>query len=378
MSRCPVGEVSGNITFSPWGKISSVWRVRNKLLDLTPDNVLPAYMCLDCLACRENCDHMVDVPSNLAAARVEFAGSLPPLTLSSGEDSPVSGGGSSGGLLGLLRRKVDGRRPKAGKELPAENSPEHDPEAAWRFLASIAPSWRKVDECQALLIPGPEMLQEDCAAILEAIFKVLEAVGDKVVGVNRHSVLECGHLNYAHGRFDRAKEEARAARKKLGRYSRLLFASPHCASFVRLKWPAIDLDRSKQASTLLEFVGKRFDFSNPGFFPRKVAYHDPCHLGRHLGLYQLPRDILKWACDGKPVELLYSRNRAVCCGGGYPLSSVAPETAEAVTGLLVEQFDESEAEVIVTACPVCTRQLRTVAPQITTMHLMEVMAEMKK
>ena len=375
LSRCPVAEVAANITYSPWGKQSSVWRLTNKILKPSQANALPAYMCLDCLACRENCNHDVNVPANLAGARVLFAEDTSPLVSRPGGSAVRLDG--SGGLKGLFKKKPSPEPDPS--PLPGTSAvlPEYDPEAGWRLLSRVAPTWHKVDGCQALLIPGMELLQEDSVHLLEAIFRALDNVGDKVVGVTRDSALECGHHLYAFGYHGAALAEARRARKRFGRYKRLVFGSPHCASFVALQWPEVDLERARQATTLLEFIGKRIDFRGSGYFSRKVAYHDPCHLGRHLGLYQVPRDILKWACNRKPVELLYSRERSVCCGGGYPLVTVAPQVSAGIANLVINQFLEADAEVLVSSCGQCLRQFRAAAPELKSMHILEIVAEMK-
>jgi Fe-S oxidoreductase len=336
-SRCPVSRASANLAYTPQGKQSAVWRLQQRLVAPGPDSVLPAYLCLDCLACRENCDHGVDVPANLSAARHEWAREVTPLV--------------------------------------SEAELRYDTEAAWRLLSSAAPSWRRMDQCQALLVPGMEMLTEENFDLLEALFRALDRLGDLVLGVNRDSVLECGHHPYAHGHLDPARRMARQARKRFARYSKVVFASPHCASFVRLKWPEADLQIERQFATLLEFLGKRIDFARSGFYRRKVAYHDPCHLGRHLGLYQLPRDILKWATNDRPVELLYSRQRSLCCGGGHPLPIVAPQVSGEVARFLAEEFRRTEAEELVVACPQCRARLRADAPEIPVRHLVEILAE---
>ncbi len=350
LSRCPVSNAAANLSYSPWGKQSAVWRLKGKLVDSSPESQHPLWMCLDCLACREACLHGIDVPTNLAAARIECGGGKPP----------------------LIERRQPGDWADSGH---AARIPPNDPEKGWKLLRDVAPSWRRVKECQALFVPGLEMLQEDSVDLLEATFRLLDAVGDKVLGVNKDSALECGHHGYAHAWFKAAEKEARTTAKKFGRYSRVVLASPHCASFLRLKWPEIGLDRSRQATTLLEFVGRRVDLSGPSFHEGRVAWHDPCHLGRHLGMYQLPRDLLKWACRQPPVELLHRKEKGQCCGGGWPVPSVAPDVASSVSSLVAQEFRDSGADTLLVGCAQCRRQLRTADQNLPVRHIVELLAE---
>lgn len=337
LSRCPASLASGNITYSAWGKIAAAWRVRKRQVPQDTQHVAPTWWCLDCLACRQPCDHMRNVPADLAAMRVEFAQRT---------TQPVPPG-----------------------------EPPYDMEEAWRLLRRVAPSWRVVDECQALFVPGRELLTEENVDIIEAVFKVLERIGDQVVGVNRDSVLECGHHPYAHAHLSLARTEALRANSRFGRYSRVILGSPHCASFIRLQWPEVQLDRTRQAVTLLEFIGRGVDLASPGFYKKKVACHDPCHLGRHLGIYGVSRDLIKWATNVKPVELPYNRDRALCCGGGYPLSTVSPDTSSRCAGMVIEQFRQVEADVLVTSCGACRKQLRAAAgADDKVLHLAQVLA----
>ena len=339
LSRCPVGRASGNAGLSPQSKQSSVWRLRKNLVEPTPETLAPAFYCLDCLACREICDHRINVPANLAAARVELSRQTGPL-------------------------------------VPAEEC-RYDEEEAWRRLQDIAPSWRRVDQCQALLVPGLEMLREDSTDLLVALFRTLDRLGDLVVGVTRDSVRECGHHPYALGHHDLAEDAAKTSRKRFQRYSKVVFASPHCASFVQLRWPEAGLHLDKRFATLLEFLGRRLDFGRAGFYDRKVAYHDPCHFGRHLGLYQLPRDILKWATNAKAVELLYNRERSLCCGGGYPVPEVSPEVADGIAAALMEEAADTGADELIVACAQCRSRLQSLDSGLPVRHLLEVLAEVE-
>ncbi len=339
LSRCPVGRASGNVGLSPQSKQLSVWRIRKHLVEPSINTLAPAHHCLDCLACRELCDHNINVPANLAAARIELAR-------------------------------------QAGQLVPAEAC-RYDEEAAWARLRGMAPSWRRVDQCQALLVPGLEMLREENTDLLEALFRTLDRLGDLVVGVTRDSVLECGHHPYALGHHELAEEAARTSRKRFQRYSKVVFASPHCASFVRLKWPEAGLNLDKQYATLLEFLGRRIDFNRAGFYNRKVTYHDPCHFGRHLGLYQLPRDILKWATNSRAVEMLYTRERSLCCGGGYPVPEVAPQLASGIAAALMQEALATGAEELVIACAQCRSLLQGLPGGLPVRHILEILAEVE-
>ncbi len=88
--------------------------------------------------------------------------------------------------------------------------------------------------------------------------------------------------------------------------------------------------------------------------PEKIyAYHDPCYLGRHNGIYEDPRMAMD-AIDGLTrVELEKSRDRSFCCGGGGLMLFYEPEEETRMGVLRVNMAAAAGATVIVTACPFC-------------------------
>ena len=86
-----------------------------------------------------------------------------------------------------------------------------------------------------------------------------------------------------------------------------------------------------------------------------VTYHDPCDLGRGLGEYDAPREVLRSFADGGFVELAESRERALCCGGGGDVEMWDPELVGEVNSILTGTIEGSGAGLLVQACPQCKR-----------------------
>jgi Fe-S oxidoreductase len=49
---------------------------------------------------------------------------------------------------------------------------------------------------------------------------------------------------------------------------------------------------------------------------QKIAYHDPCYLGRANDIYEEPRTLLEAIPGVKLVEMSHNRTNSLCCGGG--------------------------------------------------------------
>ncbi|MHA1264961.1 MAG: (Fe-S)-binding protein [Candidatus Helarchaeota archaeon] len=83
--------------------------------------------------------------------------------------------------------------------------------------------------------------------------------------------------------------------------------------------------------------------------PIKATYHDACHLGRHSGIYEAPRFIIKSIPGIKFKEMEFSHEHAMCCGGPIRDPFIEVRNQMSLTNLDMAKRLRN----IVTACPTC-------------------------
>ena len=94
----------------------------------------------------------------------------------------------------------------------------------------------------------------------------------------------------------------------------------------------------------------------------RAAYHDPCHLGRYLGIYDEPRDILNALPGVTLLERTATRENTICCGAGGGMRVFESGVlAEQIGRAAVESAAATGAEALVTACPFCEMNLDAAA-----------------
>lgn len=91
----------------------------------------------------------------------------------------------------------------------------------------------------------------------------------------------------------------------------------------------------------------------------KITYHDPCHIGRHMGIYDTPREILKKIPGIELVEMRRNRHNAWCCGSGGGVRSAFKDLSAFAANERIEEVTKTAAEAIVSCCPFCLNQFKT-------------------
>ncbi len=89
-------------------------------------------------------------------------------------------------------------------------------------------------------------------------------------------------------------------------------------------------------------------------YKKKVAYHDPCTLGRYCEVYDEPREILQMIPGVELVTMERERDEAWCCGAGGGQVLADPEwSAETAMQRLEEAMEAGAEALVVGGCPTC-------------------------
>ncbi|MDH7484736.1 MAG: (Fe-S)-binding protein [Anaerolineae bacterium] len=184
------------------------------------------------------------------------------------------------------------------------------------------------------------------------------------------------------GLFEMLSEDNLALFEELGIH-RLVTVSPHCFNVFRNDYPrnGWQLEVQHYTQVVAELIESgRLTFS--GELPRRVTYHDPCYLGKHNGIFDPPRAILRHIPGLELVEMERSRERSLCCeGGGGRMWLEGTNREEKLASRRVQEALETGAEILATACPFCVLTLEEAAKlagleeRIQVREIMQLVAE---
>ncbi len=135
----------------------------------------------------------------------------------------------------------------------------------------------------------------------------------------------------------------------------VLFSCPSCYTMFKKYYPEF------QPKLILREILDKLE-ERESDFPKKgrITFHDPCHLGRYSGEYDLPRKLLT-LLGYEIIEMRHSRENSLCCGGGGGLRSNYPEKSKQVSRIRIDEAEETGAGLLTTACPMCYLQLKETA-----------------
>jgi Fe-S oxidoreductase len=148
--------------------------------------------------------------------------------------------------------------------------------------------------------------------------------------------------------------------KAMAKYSfkEVLTTDPHAYNAFKHEYPRLGFNFPVKHYT--QFLAERLDQLKPMLkneLVMRVAYHDPCYLGRanDNNIYEEPRQLLAAIPGVELVEMSHSRANSLCCGGGGGgmwLDGFAWEqTKSRSSEWRVHEAATAGAQVLAVACP---------------------------
>jgi len=190
--------------------------------------------------------------------------------------------------------------------------------------------------------------------IADAMLEIFNKLGIKYQVMDEEWC--CGSVLFRTGQVEEAKELVahNAEEIKKSGAKTVIFTCPGCLKTFEKNYPDMGVELVHSTQFLLRLGNikvKKLDM--------EVAYHDPCHLGRDLGIYEEPRTVLKEVANVK--EMKREREQAWCCGSGGGVKSAFDDFALWSATERLKEAKEAGAEALVSACPFCKRNLKEAA-----------------
>lgn len=322
-ATCVVSETAPREVLTPGGKMSSVFdAARTEQLD--GEQAELAWACSNCFRCREACDHRNSVTETLNDARADY----------------LARGHAPTGVRAVLARR------------PAIEAKHRAAVQVLRDQPGV-----RADAPDALLLGCryAQVLPDEARAAIRLAVRLLGSV--------RLLSGCCGAWQRAAGAPDAALAAEQQLALELADRPRLLVLDPRCA----LQLSAFS------ATSLVELCARYAGrFRTGRFGSQRFRYHDSCALGRGLGLYDEPRQLLAQVTGEVPHELSTQRAHARCSGGGGLLPVSMPDVARIAAARLGAEHAELGGGTLVTSCASSLSQLRGVgAPVVDLIALLE-------
>jgi heterodisulfide reductase subunit D len=287
------------------------------------------FSCLACYACSNLCPSDVDYPV--------FTQKIRNLASGQGEHGDCA---HSGTLLSIMRlmSHPDIRQ----KRLDWLDGCRTSEKGEVLYFVGCAPYFE----------PVFEDIEVSPVNIARNSIKILNALGIEPMLLPNERC--CGHDLLWTGDVETFKKLAQlnAQMIKESGAKRIVFSCPEGYRTFKLDYPGY-VDLGCEVLHISELLAERIGQNGVKFkeIERNVTFHDPCRLGRHLGIYEPAREIMKAIPGLKLVEMEHSAGDSICCG-----TSAWTNCGSYSKRIREERLLEARAtgaELLVTACPKC-------------------------
>lgn len=214
--------------------------------------------------------------------------------------------------------------------------------------------YEKKDKADVLLFLGCVTSYQD-TNIIPGIMKLLDKAGVNYTTLGNDESC-CGYVSHLIG-SDKFSDSINKNIDKFTKSGSKIIVTPCAGCYKTFKelYPKYS-DFDFEVYHAIEYIDKlikngKLNFENKKSL--KIIYHDPCDLGRHMGIYEEPREILKRIPNIELLEFNKNRENAKCCGGGGAMKAYNSDMSAEIAYEKVLEASEIGADIIVSGCPSC-------------------------
>ncbi|MHA1230141.1 MAG: (Fe-S)-binding protein [Candidatus Helarchaeota archaeon] len=318
-SVCPLSEIS---EFTP-RLIAESW-----ILDIDKEEVVSdIWECLTCARCYSICPMNVNFPEFIRMARTEF--------IKNGMEFEEAHFGIFSNIARL----------------------QTDEKLVGRSRHEIFDGLEIVDKGEILYWVGCSpffdiVMDREYTNIPRNTVKILNHLGITPVILKNEKC--CGHDILWNGDFDNFKKLAEINIKAIEESGAkiVITTCAECYRTLKYDYPRLIGPINFEVISFAEFIESKIRSNQLTFsyeFHYKITYHDPCRLGRHMKVYEAPRNVLKSIPGIEFIEMPRNREDALCCG-------VSNWHCNLQTKLIrIDRLKEADntADIVITTCPKC-------------------------
>ena len=291
------------------------------------DDGVPLYSCLTCTACTNACPQLVNYDSY-----VDIRRSL---------------------IVGGPQAEIPHTVLQAVLAAEAEESADDDFVAVedYPITSNIGYYPGCVDYLdQEMVFSHVNEGEMDLGDSTTAAFTLFDEMDVDVNYLGRDFLKCCGHDQKWQG-LDEVFDKLKAYNQKKIKQSGIDTLVSSCAECFRTFARDYELEGVKVMHTTEFLTENGFDMNLKAEEETTVTYHDPCRLGRQMGVYDEPRNLIAGVEGVEIVEMEHSGEDAMCCGVSSMMS--CNENARALRVTRMEEIRATGADTMLTSCPKC-------------------------
>jgi len=195
----------------------------------------------------------------------------------------------------------------------------------------------------------------------------------------------CGEPYYIMGYREEAKAQAESTLERIqasGAHT-VVTTCPSCTLSFRKSYEewGIKVPEDIRFVHISEYLAEEIESGRlklEGSLNASLTYHDPCSLGRELGVYDAPRKVLAAVQGAEFREMRLNQNHSPCCGYGGGLQATNNDIALGAGKNAGEVILETGADMLVTACPSCKQSLEKHVPGMEVLDIAELIERVLK